>query len=75
MKEKILNIKVIPNAKKDRIGEKTNGFLKVYITAPPVDNKANKHLIKFLSKEYNINRSKINIIKGQRSQYKTILLI
>ncbi len=68
----ILNIKVIPNSKKDRIGEKTGDVLKIYVTAPPVDNKANKHLILFLSKYYHIKKSMITIIKGEKSRYKTI---
>ncbi len=72
MKKKILNIKVIPNAKKDKIGDRIGEYLKVYITAPPVDNKANKHLIQFLSKEYNVKKSSIEIVKGERSQYKTV---
>ena len=43
MADIILNIKVIPNAKKDKIGDKHGEYSKVYITAPPVKNKDNKH--------------------------------
>lgn len=71
----ILKIKVIPNAKKDRQGEELNGYRKVYITAPPVDNKANEHLIKFLSELHQVPKSRIRILQGHNSHYKTIELL
>lgn len=49
--------------------------LKVYLTAVPIDGKANKELIKLLSKELNINKSKISIIKGEKSKKKVIEIL
>lgn len=45
-------------------------FLKVYLTAVPVDGKANKELIKLLAEELSISKSKISIIKGEKSKEK-----
>ncbi len=46
----ILRVKVQPKASKDELAEILGDQLKVRITAPPVDGKANKHLLAFLSK-------------------------
>ena len=46
--------------------------LKVYLTAVPVDGKANKELIRLLSKKLNISKGKIDIIKGKKSKEKII---
>lgn len=47
-------------------------FLKVYLTAVPIKGKANKELIKLLSKELGISKNKISIIKGEKSNEKVI---
>ena len=46
--------------------------LKVYLTAVPIDGRANKELIKLLSKELNISKSKISIIRGEKNKEKII---
>ena len=46
--------------------------LRVYLTAVPVDGKANKELIKLLAEKLNISKSKINIIKGEKNKEKII---
>lgn len=46
--------------------------LRVYITAVPVDGKANKELIRLLSEVLNVSKSKINIIKGEKNKDKII---
>ena len=51
---KYLKIKVIPNAKKNEIVENSDNFMRIKISAPPVNGKANKELIKFLAKHFNI---------------------
>jgi len=68
----LIKLKVIPNSSKnDLIIE--NGFIKVKITTQPVENKANKALICFLSKSFKIPKTKISIVKGENSKEKTIL--
>ena len=67
----IISIRVIPNAKKSRVVEKENS-LKVYVTAPPIDNKANKAVIKMLSDYFNTRKKSINIVKGMHSRNKVI---
>jgi len=46
--------------------------LKIYLTAVPVDGKANKELIKLLSEKLNVGKNKISIIKGEKSKEKII---
>jgi len=67
----ILEIKVIPGAKKNLLKEEAGG-VKVYLTAPPVDGKANEALVEFLAEHYGIRSSRIEIIKGLKSRNKVI---
>ena len=66
-----LSVRVVPNAKQDKLVE-AEGRVKVYLTAPAVEGKANKALIEFLSEHFNAKRSKIQIIKGKTSRDKVV---
>ncbi len=70
----LLNVRVIPNAKKNRIKEEED-CLKVYLSAPPIQGKANKMLIKILSVFYKVKKNKINIIKGEKARNKVVEVI
>lgn len=69
----ILKLKIVPNSSKNEI-IKTEEGLKVKITAQPIEGKANKALIDFLSKTFKISKSSFEIIKGETSKEKTILI-
>lgn len=68
----IVNIKISPNAKKNEI-IKDGEITKVKITAQPVDGKANKALVEYLSKTFKVPKTSIQILKGETSKEKTIL--
>jgi uncharacterized protein (TIGR00251 family) len=67
-----------PCSKKDEItgvlhrDQKT--YVKISVTARPVDNQANEHLIKFIASEFKIAKSFVSIKNGHTSRYKTILV-
>ena len=74
-----LYIKLTPNAKSDKIDgvfydENKQAYLKVYTTAIPEDNKANKQLIKLISKEFKVPKTKIEVIKGHKARLKVLEL-
>ncbi|NQU18271.1 MAG: DUF167 domain-containing protein [Candidatus Saganbacteria bacterium] len=68
-----LNIRVITKAKHQKI-VKEEGRLKVYLTVPPIDGKANKALIKLLAEYFGVKKSRVRIIKGLKSRDKIIEL-
>ncbi len=68
----IIKLKISPNASKNEI-IKNNTEIKVKITAQPIENKANKALIEFLSKKFKVAKSNIEIVKGETSKEKTLL--
>lgn len=68
----IVKLKISPNASKNEIIRNDDG-IKIKITAQPIENKANKALIEFLSKSLKVPKSYIEIIKGETSKEKTIL--
>ncbi len=70
----IVDIKVVPNSSKNEI-IKDGERIRVKITAPPVDNKANKFIIEYFSKQLRIPKSNIKIIKGELSREKTVKFI
>ena len=69
----IIRIKIVPNSSKNDIILE-EGFIKIKVTAQPIENKANKALIEFLSKTFKIPKTKVEILKGDTSKDKTILL-
>ncbi len=69
----LIRIKIVPNSSKNDIIIEED-FIKVKVTAQPIENKANKALVEFLSKRFKIPKTYIQIIKGETSKEKTILL-
>ena len=49
-----------------------NGVLKVKLTTPPVDGKANEKLIDLLSSYYSVHRSAVSIVSGHTSKNKHV---
>ena len=70
----LLSIKLQPRASRNEIGEPLGDELKVKVAALPVDSAANKALIELLAKTLDHPRSQIEIIRGQTSRHKTLLL-
>jgi uncharacterized protein (TIGR00251 family) len=62
-----------PSASKTAVVGIYNGALKVSLAAPPVDGKANKALRTFIAKQLKLQKSKVRMIKGEKSRSKVIL--
>jgi uncharacterized protein (TIGR00251 family) len=75
-KDKYLRIKVIPKSQKNEISEimedEEGQTIKIRIKAAPEKGKANKELIKLLSKEFSLPKQNIEIISGKTSQLKLL---
>lgn len=67
-----LTLRVQPRASRDEIAGVQGGRLKVRITAPPVDGKANAHLIRFLAREFKVPRSRITLLAGETGREKRL---
>lgn len=68
-----ISVKVVPrSAKNEIIGQMADGVLKIKLTAPPTDGKANQSLINLLAEKYHKSKNKIKIISGQTSRKKIV---
>jgi uncharacterized protein len=72
-KMKTISVKVIPNAKINQILEEEDR-LRVHLTKPAIDGKANISLIKVLSEYLNVKKSQIKIIKGEKTRDKILMI-
>ncbi|MCK5578439.1 MAG: DUF167 domain-containing protein [Planctomycetes bacterium] len=67
----IINIKVVSNARQNKV-KKEPGRLKVYVTAPAQDGKANQAVIAALAKHYLVKKNRIAIVRGEKYREKVI---
>ena len=65
-------VRVQPRSSRDEVVRKPDGSLKVYMTAPPVDGKANEALTKLLAGEFGVAASRVRIVRGERSKDKVV---
>ncbi len=66
----ILKIQAKPRARADAFAGVTGDTLKIRITAPPLDGKANAHLIEFLARHFGVAKSGVSLIRGQQAHTK-----
>jgi uncharacterized protein (TIGR00251 family) len=72
----VLAFRVTPRARRDEIVEiLSDQTIKVRLTAPPVEGKANQALIRFLAKLFEVNKSKIEIIAGETGRDKLVSIL
>lgn len=71
----IIKVRVIPNAKRNEVVSRVGSILRVKITVPAVEGKANEELCDFLSEFFDVKRSMIFLRKGERGREKTIEIL
>ena len=69
-----LNIKVIPNARKSFLKQEGENY-KAYVHAPALEGRANEALIELLVENFKVKKGQIEIIKGLKSNRKTIKIM
>jgi len=66
------SVRVQPRAKRNTVVGELEGALKIALTAPPVDGRANEACIEFLAGLFDIPRSSVTIISGHNSRNKVL---
>lgn len=72
MKETILKVYLQPKSSKNELVGSYRDGIKVKVTAPPVEGKANEALVRFLAREFGISPSSIEMLKGHHSRQKIL---
>lgn len=67
-----LHLFIQPKASKNEIVGEHNGELKIKLTSPPVDGKANEGLIEFLSEIFKKPKRDITLVRGETNRHKTV---
>ena len=68
----MFTVRVIPRASRDAIEGEHQGALKVRLTAPPVEDRANEALCELLAERLNVPQSAVRILAGEKSRTKRI---
>jgi uncharacterized protein (TIGR00251 family) len=75
MEDIILKVYLQPKASKNEVVGPYRDGIKIKVTAPPIEGKANEALIRLLGEELGIPPSSIEIIKGHHSREKTLKVL
>ncbi|HUR36456.1 MAG TPA: DUF167 domain-containing protein [Terriglobales bacterium] len=70
-----LTVKVHPRAKKNAITGMVGEALKLSLTSPPLDGRANDACIEFFAKLFRVPRSSVTIAAGEKSRNKIVRVI
>ncbi len=68
----LLDLHVQPGARATQAVGEHGGRLKLKIAAPPVDNKANAHLLAWLADRLGVPTASVTLVRGETSRQKTV---
>src|SRR5438067_2771219 len=68
----LIRLRVQPRASRERLEGVRDGYVRLRLTAPPVDGAANTACIAFLAKILNVSRAQMHIQAGEKSREKLI---
>ena len=68
-----ITVRVTPNARANKV-VMNNGVIKIGVTVPPEDGKANVAVIVHLSKALGVPKSRLTLVQGQKSRNKVYRL-
>lgn len=68
----IIRVRVIANAKHNEVMGRVGSIVRVRISAPAVEGKANDELIEFLAEFFGVGRKFVSILRGEKGKEKTM---
>ena len=68
----VIDVRVIPRAKRDEVAGERAGRLLVRTSAAPVDGKANVAVRKLIARHFDVSVRHVEVVAGERSRDKTI---
>ena len=69
-----VNVYVQPRASKNRVAGMHGGAIKLCVTAPPVEDKANEAVISFMADILDVPKSAVSIKSGRQSRSKKVII-
>lgn len=70
----IIQIRLQARASCDEIIGLHGDWLKIRITAPPVEGKANAHLLRLLAKAFRVGKSQVSLLSGTTGRDKRVCI-
>ena len=70
----LLQLSVMPNAKRTEVDGLHDGALRVRLAAPPIDGRANEALIAWLAKSLGVPRRDVEVLRGESSRRKQVAI-
>lgn len=71
----VLLLHVQPGASHDMLAGIVDDRLKIRVTAPPANGRANAHLLRFLAGIFGVPRSRVELLSGHGNRYKRVRII
>jgi uncharacterized protein (TIGR00251 family) len=68
----ILAVHVVPRSSREEIAGLVEGAVRVRLTAPAVENRANDALVRFLSRVLDVPRRQVEVVAGMRGRRKIV---
>lgn len=66
-------VRVVPRSSKNEVVEfMDDGTVRIHLTAPPIEGRANRLLIDFLAELFQVKPSRIAIVAGEKSKDKIV---
>jgi uncharacterized protein (TIGR00251 family) len=69
-----IELRVQPRAKRNALLLSPDGRWKLYLTAPPVEGRANRALVEYLAKALGIARARVRILSGANARHKLVAI-
>jgi uncharacterized protein (TIGR00251 family) len=70
----LLKLKVLPRSSRCEIMGAHGDALKIRVTSPPVEGRANDEIIDFLAETLGIKKGRLAIVAGHTSRHKTVAI-
>jgi uncharacterized protein len=70
-----LRVRVIPNARKNEFAGRREDELILRLNASAIEGKANKAAVEFVSKWFDVPRSAVQLVRGERSRHKIFEIV
>ncbi|HVU50230.1 MAG TPA: DUF167 family protein [Polyangia bacterium] len=71
----VVDVLVQPRASRGGVGPIVGDRLRVSVTAPPVDGKANAAVIEAVAEAFGVRRAEVTIVRGATGRRKTVRIV